>query len=94
MTVQDWLKRVRHINLGTLTEFLPHSGLDTVAWLEFLKQSQLVVKVSTQSRLQAQWQGDIQNLFPALWSHDDNPDFVGRDGACYAEKQKGKEPKT
>lgn len=42
----DWLKKIKALNLGSLTEYLPQTGLESVSWVEFVKQASTVLKTS------------------------------------------------
>ncbi len=76
--MSDWLNKLKLLNLGTLLEYMPHTGLDCIPWLEFLKQARQIIRVSADPKVHARWQSELQELFPGEWSTTNSPQLFSK----------------
>jgi hypothetical protein len=72
----DWTSKLRSLNLGSLLEYLPQTGLDCIPWIEFLRQVRSIIKVSTDPRAQTKWKDDLYDCLPGDWTEKQLPQLI------------------
>lgn len=65
--MQNWLKKIGAEKLGTFVEFFPQEAIETISWLEFVKQAGSIVKTSTHFTGQKNWRRSLRSDLPQIW---------------------------
>src|SRR4051812_17098001 len=70
----DWKKKLKTLNLGSLFEYVPHTGLECIPWIDFLRQTKSILRVSTDTKAQARKKAEVYDHIPACWMPSKKPE--------------------
>lgn len=63
----DWLKKLKDLNLGSLAEYIPQTGIQSISWVEFLKQAGVILKTMGDPAAQKKWKEEIAKDLSSTW---------------------------